>query len=81
MAKNGKKNGGLHVVTNLSKGGVLKVFDAQGPIASDTGIIGELVDGTVVVSHLVQAENTIQGEIKKTAKGKWCIKGTLCKTT
>lgn len=82
ISRNGQewqKNGGLHVVTNLSKGGVLKVFDAQGPIASDTGIIGELVDGTVVVSHLVQAENTIQGEIKKTAKGKWCIKGTLCK--
>ncbi len=44
---------GLHVVANLSKGGVIKVFDRQGPIASDTGIIGQLAGGAVVVSHLV----------------------------
>ena len=33
---------GRHVL-NLSKGGVLKVFDRRGPIA-DTGLIGELDD-------------------------------------
>ncbi|MEM6454935.1 MAG: hypothetical protein AAF772_07555 [Acidobacteriota bacterium] len=45
-----------YVAANLHKGGVLKVFDADGPIASDTGLIAELDDGTVVVSHLMQAD-------------------------
>ena len=82
IARNGQewqKQGGLHVVANLSKGGVLKVFDAQGPIASDTGVIGELDDGTVVVSHLVQLDNEIKGTIEKPHGGTWFVKGTLCK--
>ena len=82
IARNGQewqKKGGLHVVANLSKGGVLKVFDAQGPIASDTGVIGELDDGTVVVSHLVQLDNEINGAIEKPHGGTWFVKGTLCK--
>jgi hypothetical protein len=82
VSRNGKEwepQGGMHVVANLSKGGVLKVFDAQGPIASDTGLIGELDDGTVVVSHLVQPDNEITGEAEKTHGGRWLVKGTLCK--
>ena len=82
IARNGQewqKKGGLHVVANLSKGGVLKVFDAKGPIASDTGLIGELDDGTVVVSHLVQLDNEIKGAIEKPIGGTWFVKGTLCK--
>jgi hypothetical protein len=82
ISRNGQewqKKGGLHVVANLSKGGVLKVFDAQGPIASDTGVIGELDDGTVVVSHLVQLDNEIQGDIKNSHGGIWRVQGTLCK--
>ena len=66
-------------MTNLTKGGVLKVFDAQGPIASDTGIIGELTDGTVVVSHLVQDDLVITGETSNPLGGRWLIKGDLCK--
>ena len=42
-----------------SKGGNLKIFDADGPIASDTGLIGELEDGTVAVAHLIQHDNII----------------------
>lgn len=82
ISRNGKEwepQGGMHAVSNLSKGGVLKVFDAQGPIASDTGLIGELVDGTVLVSHLVQPDNEITGEVKKPHGGRWVIRGTLCK--
>ena len=82
VSRNGKEwepQGGMHVVANLSKGGVLKVFDAQGPIASDTGLIGELDDGTVIVSHLVQPDNEITGEAEKTHGGRWLVKGTLCK--
>ena len=48
-----------YLITNLSKGGVLKIFDKTGCIASDTGLIAELNDGTVVVSHLVQKDSTI----------------------
>ena len=40
------------------QGGVLKIFDSKGCIASDTGLIGELDDGTVVVTHLVQDDST-----------------------
>lgn len=47
------KSDGLYAVANLGKGGVLKVFDAQGPLYGDTGLIGETEDGRVVVSHLV----------------------------
>ncbi len=52
----GDQANGLHAAANLGKGGVVKVFDRSGPIASDTGLIGELADGTVVVSHLVDNE-------------------------
>jgi hypothetical protein len=48
-----------YLITNLSKGGVLKIFDTTGCIASDTGLIAELYDGTVVVSHLVQKDSRI----------------------
>jgi hypothetical protein len=54
-----KAVGGRHVIANFSKGGVCKVFDSMGPIASDTGLIAELKDGTVAVAHLVQSDNEI----------------------
>ena len=54
---------GRYVISNLSKGGVLKVFDCRGPIASDTGLIGELDDGRVIVTHLIQSDNKISGSI------------------
>jgi hypothetical protein len=50
----------LYSVANLSKGGVVKVFDPAGPVASDTGLIGRLADGKVVVSHLVWQQAKIQ---------------------
>ena len=68
-----------HLVANLHKGGVVKIYDQQGPIASDTGIIGELKDGTILVSHLFQDELTV--EQVKTDKGitQWIVRGFLCK--
>ncbi|MCB2154061.1 hypothetical protein KQI84_04195 [bacterium] len=42
-----------HAVAAANKGGVFKAFDREGPIASDTGLIGELDDGRVVVTHIV----------------------------
>ncbi|MCC5876868.1 MAG: hypothetical protein JJU11_11670 [Candidatus Sumerlaeia bacterium] len=47
-----------HLVANASKGGVYKVTTPEGAIASDTGPIGELEDGRVVVTHIV-SKNTI----------------------
>jgi hypothetical protein len=82
ISRNGEENkekGGRYTIANLHKGGVIKVFDEQGPIASDTGLIGELADGTVVVSHLVQNENRIDGSIADMLNAKWRVQGFLCK--
>jgi hypothetical protein len=46
-----------YLISNQSKGGVLKIFDSNGCVASDTGLIGELEDGTVLVTHLVQKDS------------------------
>ena len=79
MGRSGKKTGKEdNVVVNLSKGGVLKVFDAKGPIASDTGLIGELTNGRVVVSHLVQKDNEISGSLNGSEGGEWHLKGSFC---
>jgi hypothetical protein len=40
-------------VLNLAKGGVMKAYDENGPRYSDTGLIGKLSDGRVLVSHLM----------------------------
>lgn len=53
------KTDNYYGVTNLSKGGVIKVFDEHGPLGSDTGMIGQLDNGKVVVTHLVDQENKI----------------------
>ncbi len=71
-----ENSGGRYVVANLSKGGVLKVFDAAGPIASDTGLIGELTDGRVVVSHLVQHDSTITAD---PARNEFSVTGWFCR--
>lgn len=46
-----------HAVAAATKGGTFKVFDAEGPVAGDTGLIGELDDGSVVVTHIVSPES------------------------
>ena len=69
---------GRYVVANLTKGGVLKVFDSKGPIASDTGLIGELNNGKVIVSHLLQTENEVSGKFDQNKEGEWKIKGAFC---
>lgn len=42
-----------HLVANASKGGAFKAVTPEGAAAGDTGLIGELEDGTVVVTHIV----------------------------
>ena len=53
------KTDSYYAVTNLAKGGVTKIFNNQGPLGSDTGLIGELDDGKVIVTHLMDEENEI----------------------
>lgn len=48
-----------HVISNASKGGTFKAVSEEGAFAGDTGLIGELEDGRVVVTHVV-AENQIK---------------------
>ena len=82
VSRNGREweeKGGIHLVCNLHKGGVLKAFDARGPIASDTGLIGELKDGTVIVSHLVQEDNLITREMEGEDELRWVVDGVMCK--
>jgi hypothetical protein len=43
-----------HAVVAANKGGACKVVGRDGALLSDTGLIGELEDGRVAVSHLVQ---------------------------
>ena len=68
-----------YLITNQSKGGVLKIFDSRGCIASDTGLTGELTDGTIVVSHLVQHDSKLTENFDKIlstleVQGDFCIR-------
>jgi hypothetical protein len=67
-----RRNDDLYAVGNLSKGGVLKVFNHTSPIASDTGLIAETRDGTVLVTHLVQHDNSIQADV---SDGRFSVSG------
>jgi hypothetical protein len=75
---NGKKEGGsgYYAIANLSKGGVIKVFDEVGPIASDTGVIAKLNTGEVVISHLVQQDSEISAD---PAAGEFSVRARFCK--
>lgn len=48
-----------HAVAAANKGGVFKATTPDGPMASDTGLVGELEDGRVVVAHIV-ADNRVE---------------------
>jgi hypothetical protein len=48
-----RKTDRYHAVVNLAKGGVIKVFNRDGCLLSDTGPIGRTRNGQVVVSHLI----------------------------
>lgn len=52
-----KKTPTYYAVCSLAKGGVLKVFNEDGPIYSDTGVMLRTADDDVLVSHLVDPEH------------------------
>lgn len=77
------KSGGRYVVGNLSKGGVVKVFDGGGPIASDTGLIGKLQNGEIVVTHMVQRDNEISADPDNnvfSVEGWFCVRKSFAMT-
>ena len=68
-----------YLISNQSKGGVLKIFDSKGCVASDTGLIGELTDGTIVVSHLIQQDSKLRESLDKNSstlevQGDFCVR-------
>ncbi len=68
-----KKTARYYAVTSLLKGGVIKVYDDDGVICSDTGIMLETESGEVLVSHLV---NDYAVEVDEAA-GRLVVSGTL----
>lgn len=50
--------GDYHAALNLHKGGVIKITTPDGPLYSDTGLIGNTVNDSVIVSHMVQDYDT-----------------------
>lgn len=65
-----------HAVANLAKGGAIKIFDAAGPIASDTGITASLADGRTVVSHLMMNDAEVKADA---TTGVFSVKSVLCR--
>lgn len=53
-----KRTARYHAVASAAKGGVIKVFDRQGPVMSDTGLMLRTQGGDVLVPHLVDDEHT-----------------------
>lgn len=47
------KTPSFQVISNASKGGTFKAISPKGAFAGDTGLIGELEDGRVVVTHII----------------------------
>jgi hypothetical protein len=74
LAKTNRTN---HLIVNLHKGGILKYYDDLGPIASDTGICAELVDGTILISHLYQEEDSYERNYHTKDEGIWVCQGNL----
>ncbi len=70
------RRGGYHAVAGMKKGGVVKIYDRERCIHSDTGLIGRLGDGTVLVSHLQDAENQVSAEVEH---GVFKVKGVFSK--
>jgi hypothetical protein len=54
-----KKNR-YYAVSNLKKGGVTKVYSLDGCLGSDTGLIAQCDDGTIIVTHLMDERHRVK---------------------
>ncbi|MBC8071481.1 MAG: hypothetical protein IAG13_24350, partial [Deltaproteobacteria bacterium] len=70
-----KKTASYYAVAAMSKGGVIKVYDDDGPFYSDTGPIAKTTGGDVLVSHMVDDH---QVEVEPTL-GRLTVRGKLSK--
>jgi hypothetical protein len=70
-----KKTKNYYAVLSLAKGGVLKVFDRNGPLFSDTGLMLESESGDVYVSHMV-GDYELEVDVQK---GEFSVSGKLCR--
>jgi hypothetical protein len=70
-----KKTPSYYAVMSLAKGGVLKVYDDNGPFYSDTGPIAKTSDGDVLVSHMVD-DNPVEAE---PTAGRFSTRGSMSK--
>jgi hypothetical protein len=72
---------GYRVITALTKGGVTKITGPQGPLASDTGPLLRLGDGTVLTAHLVDRESVpqIDGLESPESDVSLTVQGHLCR--
>ena len=70
------KNDSYYAVTNLAKGGVIKIFDEEGALGSDTGLIGVMNDGTVLVTHLLDEQHIVE---TKRDLGEFRVRGCFSK--
>ena len=68
--------GGYHAVAGMRKGGVIKVYDNEKCIYSDTGLIGKAADGAVLISHLQDEQNVITAD---EPAGVFTVKGCFSK--
>lgn len=59
------KTDAYYCVANMSKGGVIKAYNQEHCIGSDTGMIGESDDGEVLVTHLVDQEHKVSADVEK----------------
>jgi len=69
-----KKTSHNYCISNLSKGGVVKVFDSENGklIINDCGIIGELSDGKIVTSQWIDTSYII-----KSSDNGWEVSGNM----
>lgn len=70
-----KKTAKYYAVAAMSKGGVIKVYDEDGPLYSDTGPIAKTTSGDVLVSHMVD-DHVVEAE---PALGRFSVRGKLSK--
>ena len=72
------KTDNYYAVVNMAKGGVIKVFSEDGPMNSDTGLIGELNKGTVLITHLMDAKHIVSADLDKS---EFKVNGNFSKRT
>jgi hypothetical protein len=70
-----KKTDTYYAVLSPFKGGVLKVFDEEGPVYSDTGLLAHTTGGDTYVTHLVD-DYDIDVDIDR---GEVTVSGSMCK--